>query len=55
MIQADWDEIEFKFASIEERIRLQIENAIMEYFGEKVDIEDSKKKPKPYYRKGRWE
>lgn len=47
--------IEIKLASVEERIRLQMENAIMDYVSEQMCIEDSKKKPKPYYRKGRWE
>lgn len=55
MTQSDWDKIEVKFATIEERITMQIKNAIMDYVSERIDIEDSKKKPKPYYRKGRWE
>lgn len=50
-----WNEIEVKFASIEDRISMHLTNAIMEYLGEKIGIEDSKKKPKPYYRRGRWE
>ncbi len=53
--QEQWDKIEVKFATIEERITMQIKNAIIDYVGEQIDIEDSKKKPKPYYRKGRWE
>lgn len=40
---------------VEDRIKLQIENAIIEYFCEQMDLESGKKKPKPYYRKGRWE
>lgn len=55
MTQADWGKIEVKFASIEDHIKLQIENAIIEYFCEQMDLESGKKKPKPYYRKGRWE
>ena len=55
MTQRDWDRLEIKFATIEERISMQMKNAIMDYVGEQIDIEDSKKKPKPYYRKGRWE
>ncbi len=55
MTQADWDKIEVKFATIEERITMQIKNAIMDYVSEQIEAEDSKKKPKPYYRKGRWE
>lgn len=55
MTQADWGKIEVKFASIEERITMQIKNAIMEYVSDQIDLETSKKKPKPYYRKGRCE
>jgi len=47
--------IEIKLASIEERIRMQIENAIIDYVSDQMLLEDRKKKPKPYYRKGRWE
>lgn len=50
-----WSKIEIKLASIEERISMQIKNAIMDYVSEKMVEEDSKKKPKPYYRRGRWE
>lgn len=53
--QAQWDKIEVKIASIEERISMQIKNAIMDYVSDQIGIEDSKKKSKPYYRKGRWE
>lgn len=38
-----------------ERIRLQIEKALIKWVGEKIDAEDIKKKPKVYYRRGRWE
>ena len=38
-----------------ERIRLQIEKALIKWVGEKIDAEDAKKKPKVYYRRGRWE
>lgn len=48
MSKEDWDKLG-------ERITKQIQDAIIEYCGEQIDIEDSKKKPKPYYRKGRWE
>lgn len=50
-----WNKIEIKFGTIEDRIDMQMKNAIMDYVSERIDIEDSKKKPKPYYRKGRWE
>lgn len=53
--QEQWNKIDIKFATIEERISMQIKNAIIDYISERIDIEDSKKKPKPYYRKGRWE
>jgi len=48
-------EIEIKLATIEERIRLQIEEALIKWVGDKIDAEDIKKKPKVYYRRGRWE
>lgn len=44
-----------KLVTLEERIRLQIEQALIKWVGEKIDAEDSKKKPKVYYRRGRWE
>lgn len=50
-----WNSIEIKLGTIEDRIDMQIKNAIMDYVSDQIDIEDSKKKPKPYYRKGRWE
>ncbi|WP_391558984.1 hypothetical protein [Robertmurraya sp.] len=50
-----WNKIEIKFGTIEERIDMQIKNAIIEYVSDKMDAESVKKKPKPYYRKGRWE
>jgi hypothetical protein len=49
------DEIEIKLMSIEERIVMQIKNVIMEYASGQIAVEDAKKKPKPYYRRGRWE
>lgn len=48
-------EIKFVMATIEERIRIQIEQALIKWVGEKIDAEDVKKKPKVYYRRGRWE
>ena len=53
--QTQLHKIEIKLASIEERIRMQFENAIVDYVSDQMILEDSKKKPKPYYRKGRWE
>lgn len=53
--QTQLHKIEIKLASIEERIRMQIENAILDYVSDQVILESLKKKPKPYYRKGRWE
>lgn len=50
-----WVKIKIYPGTVEDRIRMQIENAIIEYVADQIDIEDSKKKPKPYYRKGRWE
>lgn len=50
-----WNKIEITYGTIEERIDMQMKNAIMGYVSEQMDIESSKKKPKPYYRKGRWE
>lgn len=47
--------IEIKLGTIEDRIVMQMKNAIMDYVSEQMDVESSKKKPKPYYRKGRWE
>lgn len=47
--------IEIKLGTIEDRIVMQMKNAIMDYVSGQRDIESSKKKPKPYYRKGRWE
>ena len=47
--------IKIKFATLEERVRLQIEQALVTWVGEKIDAEDIKKKPKVYYRRGRWE
>lgn len=48
-------EIKIKLATLEERIRLQVEQALIKWVGNKLDAEDSKKKPKVYYRRGRWE
>lgn len=48
-------EIKIKFATIEERIRMQIEQALIKWVGDKIDAEELKKKPKVYYRRGRWE
>lgn len=50
-----WNKIEIKLGTIEDRFKLQIENAMMDYVSEKMDAEEVKKKPKPYYRRGRWE
>jgi len=47
-----WNKIEIKLGTIEDRIDMQIKNAIIKWVGEQID---AKKKPKPYYRKGRWE
>lgn len=48
-------EIEIKLATIEERIVMQMKNAIMGYVSDKMEHERAKKKAKPYYRRGRWE
>lgn len=48
-------EIKFILTTIEERIRLQIEQALIKWVGDKIDSEDVKRKPKVYYRRGRWE
>lgn len=49
-------EIKIKLATLEEHIRLQIEQALIKWVGDKLDAEDvKKKKPKVYYRRGRWE
>jgi hypothetical protein len=53
--ESQWSEIEVKFTTIEERVSMQIKNAIIDYISEQFDLEDTKKKPKPYYRKGRWD
>lgn len=50
-----WNTIEITSGTIEDRIDMQIKNAIIEWVGDKMSAEDVKKKPKPYYRKGRWE
>jgi hypothetical protein len=55
MTREEWDRLEVKFAIIGERISMQMKNAIIDYVSGQIDLEDSKKKPKPYYRKGRWE
>lgn len=47
--------IKFRLTTLEERIRLQIEQAIIKWVGEKIDAEGVKRKPKVYYRRGRWE
>lgn len=47
--------IKIKFAALEERIRMQIEQALIKWVGDKIDAEDVKRKPKVYYRRGRWE
>lgn len=38
-----------------QRIRLQIEKALIKWVGDKIDAEELRKKPKVYYRRGRWE
>jgi hypothetical protein len=50
-----WNKIEITSGTIEDRIDMQIKNAIIKWVGDQIDAEDAKKKPKPYYRKGRWE
>lgn len=50
-----WNKIEITSGTIEDRIDVQIKSAIIKYVGDQIDVEDAKKKPKPYYRKGRWE
>lgn len=50
-----WNKIEITSGTVEDRIDMQIKNAIIEWVGDQMDAEDVKKKPKPYYRKGRWE
>lgn len=50
-----WNKIEIRSGTIEDRVHMQIKNAIIKWVGDKMDSEDAKKKPKPYYRKGRWE
>lgn len=47
--------IKIKLATIEERIRMQIEQALIKWVGEKIDAENVKKYSKVYYRRGRWE
>lgn len=48
-------DIKIKLVALEERIRMQIEQALIKWVGDKIDTEDVKKKPKVYYRRGRWE
>lgn len=48
-------EIKIKLATLEKRIRMQIEQALIKWVGEKIDAKDAKEKPKVYYRRGRWE
>ena len=50
-----WSNIEITLGTIEDRVDMQIKNAIIKWVGDKIDTEDAKKKPKPYYHKGRWE
>lgn len=47
--------ISLKPVTLEKRIRIQIEQAIIKWAGEKIDVENAKRKPKVYYRRGRWE
>lgn len=47
--------MEIKLATLEERIRMQIEQALIKWVGEKIDVEGVKRKSKVYYRRGRWE
>lgn len=46
--------MEIKLVTLEERIRLQIEQALIKWVGEKLHYEDVKRTPKVYYRRGRW-
>ena len=48
-------DIKIKLATLEELVRMQIEQALIKWVGEKIDAEELKKKPKVYYRRGRWE
>lgn len=48
-------DIKIKLVTIEERIRLQIEQALIKWVGDKIDDEGIKRKSKVYYRRGRWE
>lgn len=48
-------EINIKLVALEERIRLQVEQALIKWVGDKLDAENAKRKPKVYYRRGRWE
>lgn len=50
-----WNKIEIKVGTVEDRIDMQIKSAIIKWVGGKMDTEVVKKKPKPYYRRGRWE
>lgn len=50
-----WNKIEITSGTIEERVDMQIKNAIIQWVGDQIGAEDAKKKPRPYYRKGRWE
>lgn len=47
--------MKIKLVTLEERVRLQIEQALIKWVGEKIDAEGVKRKPKVYYRRGRWE
>lgn len=40
-----WSKVEIKLGTIEDRLKLQIENAMMDYVSEKMDAEEVKKKP----------
>lgn len=47
-------EIKIKLVTLEERIRMQIEQTLVKWVGDKINTEDVKRKPKVYYRRGRW-
>lgn len=48
-------DVKIKLARLEELVKLQIEQALIKWVGEKIDAEGVKRKPKVYYRRGRWE
>lgn len=53
--EEQWNKIEITSGTIEDRVDMQIKNAIIQWVGDAMSAEDAKKKPNPYYRKGRWE